>query len=450
MGVACCKEEPIDFTQEVELNHFHLLRSVGKGAFGKVRVVQHKGTQAIYALKYINKAKCIKMRAVENIIQERRLLEEVELSVCLDDENLFMILDLMLGGDLRFHLDRMGMLKESMVKFYTAEVACGLAYLHSKKIVHRDLKPDNVLLDEKGHAHLTDFNIAVHYREEKPLTAVAGSMAYMAPEVLNKKGYFSSVDWWSLGVLSYEMAFGKRPFRAKTNEALTEAILTDELEFPGNARDLVSSDCVDVLKDLLNRDITKRLGCPESGGQERFRALPWFKGYIWEDIEKKEGTPPFVPDAKRANFDATHELEELLLEDNPLKAKPRKKKKEGEEDKPKEGEDPAVTRDMRIMEEKFKLYDFTKTRKALPTQSLTMGAIMNMPGSIPGPPASETSMHRDVMEGRDDGVDMTGVEEGRESRVVERSRMDSDHPPKPDVAAIAARRAGGNSPTKSK
>ncbi|KAJ3047298.1 hypothetical protein HK102_012959, partial [Quaeritorhiza haematococci] len=216
MGAGCCKEEEIDFTAEVELNHFNLLRSVGKGAFGKVRVVQHKQTHQIYALKYINKAKCIKMRAVENIIQERRLLEEVENNfVCnlryafQDDENLFMVLDLMLGGDLRFHLDRMGAMKEDMVRFYAQELSCGLAYLHSRKIVHRDLKPDNVLLDEKGHAHLTDFNIAVHYREEKPLTAVAGSMAYMAPEVLMKKGYFSSVDWWSLGVMLYELVFGK-------------------------------------------------------------------------------------------------------------------------------------------------------------------------------------------------------------------------------------------------
>ncbi|KAI8591474.1 hypothetical protein HDU89_003116 [Geranomyces variabilis] len=457
MGIACCKEDPIDFTQEVELQHFHLLRSVGKGAFGKVRVVQHKGTQAIYALKYINKAKCIKMRAVENIIQERRLLEEVECPfVCnlryafQDDENLFMILDLMLGGDLRFHLDRMGMLKESMVKFYTAEVACGLFYLHSKKIVHRDLKPDNVLLDEKGHAHLTDFNIAVHFREEKPLTAVAGSMAYMAPEVLNKKGYFASVDWWSLGVLAYEMAFGKRPFRAKTNDGLTQAILQDDLEFPGNVRDLVSQECIDALKEFLRRDITKRLGCKDAGGKERLQADPWFKGYNWEVMEKMEGEPPFVPDAKRANFDATHELEELLLEDNPLKAKPRKKKKPGEEDTPyiaKEGEDPAVTRDMRIMEEKFIVYDFTKTRRAaLPQQSLTMASISNLPGSVPGISTlpQDSSMHRDVMEGREDAVDMTGVDTQASTQHHSRvagSRIDTDHHPLPDVATVQARRA---------
>jgi serine/threonine protein kinase len=130
----------------VELSHFHLLRSVGKGAFGKVRVVQHKKSKEIYALKYINKAKCIRMRAVENIIQERRLLEEVEFSLICnlryafqDDENLFMVLDLMLGGDLRFHLERAGPMKEDVVKFYVAELALALDALHSRRIIHRYL-----------------------------------------------------------------------------------------------------------------------------------------------------------------------------------------------------------------------------------------------------------------------------------------------------------------------
>jgi len=205
-----------DLPTTVELSHFHLLRSVGKGAFGKVRVVQHKKTKEIYALKYINKAKCIRMRAVENIIQERRLLEEVEFPLICnlryafqDDENLFMVLDLMLGGDLRFHLERAGPMREDVVRFYVAELALALDALHSRRIIHRDLKPDNVLLDENGHAHLTDFNIAVYYHPSKPLVSIAGSMAYMAPEVLLRKGYFESVDWWSLGVVMFELLFGK-------------------------------------------------------------------------------------------------------------------------------------------------------------------------------------------------------------------------------------------------
>lgn len=360
MGALCCKAEAIDFDGPVDLYHFYLLRAVGKGAFGKVRVVQHKQTKSLYALKYINKAKCVKMRAVSNIIQERRLLEEIESPfICnlryafQDDENLFMVLDLMLGGDLRFHLDRNGNMKEDVVRFYVAELALGLDYLHRLQIVHRDLKPDNVLLDEKGHAHLTDFNIAVHFSHRRPLTSVAGSMAYMAPEVLAKRGYLSSVDWWSLGVMAYELLFGRRPYRGKTNSALTHSILNDRCSFPENVETIVSAETVSCIRGLLERDTKKRLGC--RNGIEDFKNHPWFAGIDWRALEAKETIPPFEPDNKKANFDATHELEELLLEDNPLKAKKRDEKRDMN----------ALSPDYRQMEEHFFPFDHMKqTRRS--------------------------------------------------------------------------------------
>ncbi|KAN0059792.1 hypothetical protein ACQY0O_008366 [Thecaphora frezii] len=358
MGAACCKPEVIDFDGPVDLYHFFLLRAVGKGAFGKVRVVQHKQTKALYALKYINKQKCIKMKAVSNIIQERRLLEEIESPfVCnlryafQDDENMFMVLDLMLGGDLRFHLDRTGNMSEEVVRFYVAELAVGLDYLHRLQIVHRDLKPDNVLLDEKGHVHLTDFNIAVHFSPKRPLTSVAGSMAYMAPEVLAKRGYLSSVDWWSLGVVAYELLFGRRPFRGKTNSALTHSILNDKCNFPENVENIVSRETISCIRGLLERDPKKRLGC--RGGIEEFKAHPWFAGMDWAALETKSLTPPFEPDNKKANFDATHELEELLLEDNPLKAKKRNENADLS----------SMPPEMRQMEEFFLPFDHLKQRR---------------------------------------------------------------------------------------
>lgn len=366
MGALCCKEEEIDFSAEVELGHFHLLRSVGKGAFGKVRVVQHKGDKKIFALKYINKAKCIQMKAVENILQERHLLEAIDCGLICnlryafqDDENMFMVLDLMLGGDLRFHLDRQGSMKEDVVKFLAAEVGAALDYLHQRNIVHRDLKPDNILLDEKGHCHLTDFNIAVNFMPGKPLTAIAGSMAYMAPEVLNKKGYFATADWWSLGVVAYELLFGKRPYRGKTNDALTNSILNDPLVFPETAQGTISPACLDFLQKLLTRDIKKRLGC-DSEGFDGFKNHPFFQGIEWSKLLNKTATPPFEPDSKRANFDATHELEELLLEDNPLKVKKRAV--------PKKGEVVTRTKEMQMMEDKFTVYDYTKPKPKKPEE----------------------------------------------------------------------------------
>ncbi|KAI8145183.1 kinase-like domain-containing protein [Fennellomyces sp. T-0311] len=369
MGALCCKEDAVDFNDEVDLSHFTLLRSVGKGAFGKVRVVQHKANKRLFALKYINKAKCIRMRAIENIISERRLLELINYTFIVnlryafqDDENMFMVIDLMLGGDLRFHLDRMGCFPEEYVRFYAAEIALALRYLHRKHIVHRDLKPDNILLNEHGHAHLTDFNIAVRFSNEKPLTSIAGSMAYMAPEILVKRGYSSSVDWWSLGVVCYELLVGKRPFRAKSNEALQQAIMHDPIEFPEDAS--LSSDAKDFVLGLMTRDISQRLGY-SSTGFRRLQSHPWLNGFDWEKLEAKAVTPPFTPDDKRANFDPTHELEEILLEDNPLKVKKRAPKRSGSNSniKSQQSNDllPEQSPEQQMMEERFLTFDYTKT-----------------------------------------------------------------------------------------
>ncbi|KAG8998168.1 hypothetical protein FRB94_010422 [Tulasnella sp. JGI-2019a] len=361
MGAVCCRPEPVDFEGEVNLFHFVLLRSVGKGAFGKVRVVQHKQTKDLYALKYINKAKCVKMRAVANIIQERRLLEEIDHPFVVnlryafqDDENCFFVLDLMLGGDLRFHLERLGSLSEDAVRFYTAQIASALSFLHDKRIIHRDLKPDNILLDEKGNAHITDLNIAVHYSERRMLTGVAGSMAYMAPEVLTKKGYTYTIDWWSLGVCAYELVFGRRPFRGKTNSDLTHSITRDPLRFPEDAETKCSREGILALSALLERDPSRRLGCkPRGEGFEELKKNPWFKSIMWETLDDKEAISPFIPDSKKANFDATHELEELLLEDNPLKARKRN-----------QNQDPnSLSAEQRQMEEQFTPYDFRAMKR---------------------------------------------------------------------------------------
>ncbi|KII85767.1 hypothetical protein PLICRDRAFT_44166 [Plicaturopsis crispa FD-325 SS-3] len=360
MGAVCCRQTPVDFDGDVNLFHFVLLRCVGKGAFGKVRVVQHKQTRELYALKYINKAKCVKMKAVANVIQERRLLEEIDHPFVVnlryafqDDENCFFVIDLMLGGDLRFHLERLGSLPEETVRFYVAEISSGLAFLHENRIMHRDLKPDNILLDERGHAHLTDFNIAVHYSERRLLTGVAGSMAYMAPEILSKRGYTSTIDWWSLGVVAYELVFGRRPFRGKTNTALTSSIAKDHLRFPEGAEERCSHAGMLALRGFLERDTTKRLGCKPNGqGWEDIRRHAWFEPINWELLEKKGLEPPFVPDSKKANFDASHELEELLLEDNPLKAKQRKVQDAS-----------TLSAEMRQMEEQFTSYDFHKMQR---------------------------------------------------------------------------------------
>ncbi|ORX54133.1 kinase-like protein [Hesseltinella vesiculosa] len=401
MGALCCREEPVDLDSEVDLTHFALLRSVGKGAFGKVRVVQHKGTKQLFALKYINKAKCIRMRAVDNIISERRLLERLDYQFIVnlryafqDDENLFMVLDLMLGGDLRFHLERRGCLDEDCVRFYAAELALALHYLHQNHIVHRDVKPDNILLDQHGHAHLTDFNIAIPYTEAKPLTSVAGSMAYMAPEILKKQGYFASVDWWSLGIVCYELLFGQRPFRGKSNDALKQAILSDPVDFPDEPN--VSPEAISAIKSLLARDINDRLGYEDQGFQ-RLKVHPWFKSIRWQEMGTKKIMPPFIPDDKRANFDPTHELEEILLEDNPLKAKKRIRKNRSTQDLQGDAEqqytfNPYTDPEYQIMDDRFLTFDYTKPEQNLNLKRQQQRKLQQQPSSAK---SKKQSRHRD-------------------------------------------------------
>ncbi|THV07983.1 kinase-like protein [Dendrothele bispora CBS 962.96] len=360
-AICCCFSEPVDFDSEVNLYHFDLHRAVGKGAFGKVRVVEHKRTKKLYALKYINKAQCIKQKAVANVIQERRLLEEIDHNFVVnlryafqDDENCFFVLDLMLGGDLRFHLERRGHIPESIVKFWVAELSSGLAYLHKQRIVHRDLKPDNILLDAEGHAHLTDFNVAIHFSERRLHTSVAGSMAYMAPQVLSRKGYSYEIDYWSLGITAYELLFHRRPFDGRDAHRMTQSILKDPLKFPSDSRDKLSNEGVSALKQFMKRDPTKRLGCRPGGrGMEDIRRHPWFSSLDWEKLENKELVPPFVPDMKQANFDVSHELDEFLMVEKPLTHTKRKANVDPEKLKP----------ELRELEEQFTIYDFSSSHR---------------------------------------------------------------------------------------
>ncbi|OSX58724.1 hypothetical protein POSPLADRAFT_1075693 [Postia placenta MAD-698-R-SB12] len=360
-GVLCCCTQPVDFDGEVDLYHFDLLRAVGKGAFGKVRVVEHKRTKKLYALKYIDKAKCIKQKAVANIIQERRLLEEIDHPFIVnlryafqDDANCFFVLDLMLGGDLRFHLERLGRIPQDIVRFWTAELSSAIAYLHKQRIVHRDLKPDNILLDSMGHVHITDFNVAIHYSERRLHTSVAGSMAYMAPEVIGQKGYTWCVDWWSLGIVAWELVFHKRPFDGRTADKMKHSITRDPLKPPAKADELLCVEGQDFITRLLDRNAKTRLGCRgRTRGMEDIRGHLWFASIDWVSLDAKDMQPPFVPDISRANFDVSHELDEFLMVEKPLTHSKRKANQDLEKMKP----------ELRQLEEQFSVYDFTKNRR---------------------------------------------------------------------------------------
>lgn len=172
--------------------------------------------------------------------------------------------------------------------------------------------------------------------------------------MLTKRGYSAPVDYWSLGILAYELLFAKRPFRGKTNTALTNSILHEPLQWPEDAPARCSTEGMQAIRAFLERDPNKRLGYrPGGGGFADIMAHPWFAGLDWDALYRKAVVPPFEPDSKRANFDATHELEELLLEENPLKARKRKEGTDAEQLSP----------EMRMMEDHFAVFDYTRSQR---------------------------------------------------------------------------------------
>ncbi|KAK5166999.1 Serine/threonine kinase [Saxophila tyrrhenica] len=324
--------KPIVLTDEVNLNHFRLLRVVGKGAFGKVRIVERKDTGLTFALKYIRKEEIVRSESVRNIIRERKMLEHLNhpflcnLRYSFQDmEYLYLVVDLMNGGDLRFHISRKTFTEEA-VRFWMAELACALRYIHKQRVVHRDVKPDNVLLDAEGHVHLADFNVASDFSLTRPLTSKSGTLAYLAPEVYTGRGYQSEVDWWSMGVTFYECIYNKRPFESNTQDGLAQAIVKADPAFPVTSPP-VSMPCLHAISSLLEKNKTLRIG---AASWESFTDNPFFREIDFEALERKEVEPVFCPSSEKTNFDATYDLEELLLEEAPLEARARKQKPRAE------------------------------------------------------------------------------------------------------------------------
>jgi len=352
--------KPVDLNGEVNLNHFRLLRVVGRGAFGKVRIVERKDTNLSFALKYIRKDEVVRSESVRNIIRERRMLEYVNHPfICnlrysfQDIEYMYLVVDLMTGGDLRFHISRKTFTEEA-VRFWIAELGCALRYVHSQNIIHRDIKPDNVLLDADGHVHLTDFNVASDVVPGRTLTSKSGTLAYLAPEVYAGKGYDVRADWWSLGVLFYECIYNKRPFEGGSEGSLSQQIQAASPKYPVT-QPPVSLSCLYAIGSALDPNRETRMGST----WESFIHNEFFKCFDFELLELKRIEPIFVPSSEKTNFDATYDLEELLLEEAPLEARARRQK-------PRERlKDDATEKEIRedelyrMIETDFKPFDYT-------------------------------------------------------------------------------------------
>ncbi|KAL0075109.1 kinase-like domain-containing protein [Phycomyces blakesleeanus] len=348
----------------VHLSQFKLMRIVGRGAFGKVRIVEHREMRKLYALKYINKEECIQMDAVLNIVRERTILEQLDHPfLCRlrfafqDDDFMYMVTDLMLGGDLHYHISRQTF-TEDVLRLWFAELASAIKYLHFNRVVHRDVKPQNILMDDKGHVHLADFNIATHMHVHKQLTSNSGTAYYMAPEIYKGNGYNEAVDWWSLGVTLYECVYGRRPFEYETSDELRAAIRRGYIHYPTNDR-RVSGECLAAIQGFLEIDPLKRLGQGDTGWAALVRH-PFFRSVDWRRLESKTIIPSYQPASDQNNFDITYDLEELLLEPNTISVQNRRQNRVKPQKSPTQtGDLTKRERDLIFIEENFKGFDFT-------------------------------------------------------------------------------------------
>ncbi|WIA23180.1 hypothetical protein OEZ85_001507 [Tetradesmus obliquus] len=289
---------------------FEILRVVGQGAFGKVFQVRARASGKVFAMKVMRKERILQKDHGDYVRAERDLLTAVVHPYIVtlrysfqSASKLYLVLDFINGGHLFFNLYRQGVFDEDVARLYTAEIVAALAYLHGRGIVHRDLKPENVLLDSDGHVRLTDFGLAKGDMAEGSRTnSFIGTMEYMAPEIIDGSGHGRAVDWWSTGILLYEMLAGQPPFRAKSRSALQQQITGAKPKFPK----FLSSNALSLLKGLLTRDPAQRLG----GGPDGAAAIkrhPFFRGLSWSALEARQLESKFKPGVKCSlsveNFD---------------------------------------------------------------------------------------------------------------------------------------------------
>jgi protein kinase A len=288
------------------LNDFALQRTLGTGSFGRVHLVQSKHNQRFYAVKVLKKAQVVKMKQVEHTNDERRMLQRCKHPFLItlwgtfqDSKNLYMVMDFIEGGELFSLLRKSQRFPNPVAKFYAAEVTLALDYLHSMNIIYRDLKPENLLLDRHGHLKITDFGFA---KEVPDITwTLCGTPDYLAPEVVSSKGYNKSVDWWSLGILIFEMLCGFTPFwDAGSPLKIYENILKGRVKYPP----YIHPDAQDLLTKLITHDLTKRLGNLHGGSRDVMNHA-WFAEVTWERLAKKDIDAPYVPPVKGGIGDAS-------------------------------------------------------------------------------------------------------------------------------------------------
>ena len=266
----------------------------------------------------MSKVKILDRRSEKSILGERDLLSKLHhpfivnmLFAFQDYENLYLVMDLLTGGDLRYHLCRNRKFTEEETKFFISCIILGLEYIHNNKIIHRDIKPENLVCDENGYIRITDFGVAKVHKEDNS-SETSGTPGYMAPEVLMARNHSYVVDFFAIGIMGYEFMFGQRPYLGRNRKEIKHLVLKKQAKIEEKPDDW-SDESVDFINKCLKRKDTKRLGY--IGGAKELKEHEWFKNFEWDNLLKKTLCPPFVP-KKGGNYDKKYcEMIEKISEE---------------------------------------------------------------------------------------------------------------------------------------
>ena len=331
MGNCDCNLKDLDpnklsISPRLNLDDFCLLYPIGRGGFGRVWKVRlkrqynskisdirlQKNKSRIFAMKEMSKAKISLKKSIKSVENERKFLEKFHFNLLCnmyyafqDDDTLYIIMDYLSGGDLRYMICRRNFFTEEETKFIAACITLNLNYIHDKNVIHRDIKPENLVFGANGYLHLTDFGIALEYhRGENGVRSASGTPGYMAPEAITNKRQEFSVDYFALGVIVYELMLGERPYQGKNRKEIKEQMMNLEIKLDKDdlPEDWKDENIIDFINKLLERKKKKRLGFKTD---LEVKNHPYFNNISFDLIENMKFESPFIFDTED-NFDDSY------------------------------------------------------------------------------------------------------------------------------------------------
>ena len=331
MGNCDCNLKDLDpnklsISPRLNLDDFCLLYPIGRGGFGRVWKVRlkrqynskisdirlQKNKSRIFAMKEMSKAKISLKKSIKSVANERKFLEKFHFNLLCnmyyafqDDDTLYIIMDYLSGGDLRYMICRRNFFTEEETKFIAACITLNLNYIHDKNVIHRDIKPENLVFGANGYLHLTDFGIALEYhRGENGVRSASGTPGYMAPEAITNKRQEFSVDYFALGVIVYELMLGERPYQGKNRKEIKEQMMNLEIKLDKDdlPEDWKDENIIDFINKLLERKKKKRLGFKTD---LEVKNHPYFNNISFDLIENMKFESPFIFD-NEDNFDDSY------------------------------------------------------------------------------------------------------------------------------------------------